>query len=350
MSLLIAYFCLATTVSFLCSLLESVILSVSPAYIAVAEKEGLRSAKLMARLKREVNRPLAAILTINTFANMVGAAGVGAQALKIYGDEFVAVFSAGLTLTILIFSEIIPKTLGATHWKGLAPICTYIIWWMILFTFPFVLLAEKLSLLLSKSKQRQVTRAEMIETAEIGVTEGTLRKKESAVIKNLLMLDNIFVSDIMTPRSVIFALSKDLTCLETVEKYRPIRYSRIPVYSETLDRIEGMVHRYKILEAVSNDDDEKKISEVMTPVMTVHENMTISSVLDEFIKKGKHLFIAVDDYGVVSGIVTLEDAIETLLGVEIVDEFDSVADLRQHALELWKKRKYLSHAQEPTKT
>lgn len=321
----------------------------SHAYIAVAEKEGRRSAKTLSRLKEEINRPLAAILTVNTFANMVGAAGVGAQALKLYGDEYVAILSAALTFTILIFSEIIPKTLGATHWKKLAPLCGYTISWLIFITFPFVLLAEKISSLLSRSDQNQVTRAEIVETAEIGVSEGTLRKKESLIIKNLMTLDNILITDIMTPRSVIFALPTTTTVEEVVQKYRPIRYSRIPVYVNDLDEVAGIVHRYKILEATSADEDDKRLSELMTPAMVVHESKSISYVLDEFIRHGKHLFLVNDDYGSVTGIVTLEDAIETLLGVEIVDEFDSVADLRQHALELWKNRRSTSMKSSPAK-
>lgn len=342
MTYLLIYFFIALIASFICSLLESVILSVTPAYIAVSNKEGRKSAEILTRLKSEINRPLAAILTINTFANMVGAAGVGAQALLTFGDEAVAIASGILTFSILIFSEIIPKTLGATHWKRLAPACSHIILWMMYITFPFVILAEKISTFLGKGKQRYLTRAEMIETAEIGVNEGTLRQKESSIIKNLLMLDNIYVSDIMTPRSVIFALSESSTVGEIFEKHRPIRYSRIPIFENDLDQVIGMVHRYKILEAISHDQHDLKLKTLMNPIHCVHESLTISSVIDLFIKKGKHLFLVKDDFEKVSGIVTLEDAIETLLGVEIVDEFDSVADLRAHAVELWKKRRNLS--------
>ena len=335
------------TVSFVCSLLESVILSVTPAYIAVAKKEGDKSAKILDGLKRQINRPLAAILTINTFANMAGAAGVGAQALKLYGSEFVAVLSAVLTFTVLIFSEIIPKTLGVNYWKSLAPFCSYLILWMTYMTFPFVIFAEKISKLLAGDKQRLFTRAEMIEAAEIGVKEGTIRKKESSIIRNLLMLDNISVSEIMTPRSVIFALEQTISVGAVFEKHVPIRYSRIPIFDKELDNVTGMVHRYKILEAISNDKHEETLNNFMSAVSAVDEGMTISSALDRFIKKGEHLFIVRDNFGNISGIVTLEDTIETLLGVEIVDEFDSVADLREHALELWKKRRSLAFSKEP---
>lgn len=318
------------------------ILSVTPAYIAVAKKEGKRSARVMSRLKERINRPLAAILTVNTLANMIGAAGVGAQTLKTYGDEFVAIASAVLTFAVLILSEIIPKTLGATHWKRLAPLCAHITYSLMLLTYPLVLLAERLANIMGKNKDSYLTRAEMIETAEIGVNEGTLRKKESSIIKNLLMLDNIYVYDIMTPKSVMFVLHQDMTVGNVFEKFRPIRYSRIPIFDESKNEMIGIVHRYKILEAISNDKHNVKLKTLMSPVHAVHESLTISSTLDEFIKRGKHLFVVNDDYKNVVGIVTLEDAIETLLGVEIVDELDSVADLRAHALEIWKKRRPLA--------
>ena len=247
--------------------------------------------------------------------------------------------SAVLTFTILVFSEIVPKTLGATYWKRLAPVCAHLTSWLIFLTFPFVLLSENISTFLGGGKSRVTTRAEMIETAEIGVNEGTLRRKESLIIKNLLMLDNIFASDIMTPRSVIFALESSETVGKVFKEHNPLRYSRIPVYEKSLDQIVGIAHRYRILDAISRDEDDKRIGDLMADVLTVHESTTVSSLLDRFIKEGKHIFMVIDDYGVVSGLVTLEDAIETLLGVEIMDELDSVADLRQYAMDLWLKRR-----------
>lgn len=339
MTLLIFFVFLAIVVSFVCSLLESVILSVSPAYIAVAEKSGRRSGKILAELTKQIDRPLAAILTLNTVSNTVGAAGVGAQVQRIYGDQYLAWASGFLTLTILIFSEIIPKTVGASNWKRLAPACAYITKGLVFGLYPFVLLSEFLYSIFSGDKESTVTREEMMMTAELGASEGTLRQKESNVIKNLLMLDAIKVADIMTPRSVIAAFENDLTVEEVMDKNRPIRFSRIPVYHEDLDHIEGMVHRYKILEASSHDLDNLKITELMTPIHTVPENISVSAALDQFIKRRDHVFIVVDEYGSTSGLVSLEDAVETLLGVEIVDEFDSVADMRQFALEQWRERK-----------
>jgi CBS domain containing-hemolysin-like protein len=189
------------------------------------------------------------------------------------------------------------------------------------------------------SADPEVTREEILMTAEIGAEEGTLKGKESNIIKNLLMLDKIYVSDIMTPRSVFFALDQDLSVEEVFAKYKPIRFSRIPVYAGNLDHIVGMTYRFKIHEALSNDLHDKKISEIISPISSIPERMTVSQVLDFFIKEKEHLALAVDEYGIVAGLVSLEDAVETLLGVEIVDELDSVEDMRKFALEQWQLRK-----------
>jgi CBS domain containing-hemolysin-like protein len=339
MTLVIVYASLATLVSFFCSLLEAVLLSVSPAYIAVAEKHKRKHGAILKDLKKQIDRPLAAILTLNTVSHTVGAAGVGAQVQEVYGDNYLAITSAILTIVILVLSEILPKTIGASNWKALAPVCAYLILWLMWALYPFVLLSEFLYSVFASGTKHSVTREEMIVTAEMGASEGTLRQKESNVIKNLLMLDAIKVADIMTPRSVIHAFETDKTVKDVMTENRPIRFSRVPVYEDDLDHIKGMVHRYKILEASSHDLDDLKITELMTPIHSVPENVSVSAALDQFIKRKEHIFIVVDDYGSTSGIVSLEDAVETLLGVEIVDEFDSVADMRQYALEQWRDRK-----------
>lgn len=339
MTLLILYISLATLVSFFCSLLEAVILSTSPAFIAVSEKKGRRSGIILKELKEQIDRPLAAILTLNTVSHTVGAAGVGAQVQEIYGNSYVAVSSALLTLIILIFSEIIPKTVGASHWKTLAPACAYMTRLLVFAMYPFVLLSEFLHSLLSGESDHTVTREEMIVTAEMGASEGTLRQKESTIIRNLLMLDAIKVADIMTPRSVIHAFENNKTVGQIMEENRPIRFSRIPVYKDNLDHVLGMVHRYKILESYSHDLDNMEISKLMTPIHSIPENISVAAALDQFIKRKEHVFVVIDEYGSTSGLVSLEDAVETLLGVEIVDEFDSVADMREYALEQWRERK-----------
>jgi CBS domain containing-hemolysin-like protein len=326
-------------ISFLCSLLEAVILSVTPAYVAVAVKNKERSGLLLQRLKENIDRPISAILTLNTISHTLGSAAVGALVQQKYGDEYLTIVSILLTLAILILSEIFPKVIGAAHWKALAPFAAYTIQAMIFLLYPFVRTSEALSSIFAKPQEQSFTREEMIETAELGATEGTLHKKETVIIKNLLMLDNIYVSDIMTPRSVMFAIDSNCTVEEIAKKNEPIRFSRIPVFEGSVDNIIGMTHRYKILESLSNDQHNTKVKDLVRPINTVQERMSVAAVIDWFVKHKEHLALAVDEYGVITGLVSLEDAVETLLGVEIVDEFDKVADLRQYALEQWQIRK-----------
>lgn len=319
--------------------MEAVILSVSPAYVAVAVEKKRRSGLLLEHLIEKIDRPLSAILTLNTISHTLGSATIAYQVQHLYGDSMVTVASVVLTFCVLIFSEILPKSIGASHWKALAPFTAYVVQTMIFILYPFVYMSERLSRLLRKTEDPEVTREEVIMTAELGAEEGTIRTKESNIIKNLLMLDKMFVADVMTPRSVFFALEATETVEEIANKYRPIRFSRVPVYDSNLDNIIGMTHRYKILEALSGDQHDKKIGDLTSPISTVPERMTVSQALDFFIKEKEHLALAVDEYGIVTGLVTLEDAVETLLGVEIVDEFDSVEDMRKFALEQWQVRK-----------
>ena len=319
--------------------MEAVMLSTTQVYIRAVIKKKKAYGFILKSLKSQINRPLSAILTLNTFANMVGAAGVGAQVHTLYGNSYVTLASLLLTLVILIVSEIIPKTVGANYWRSLAPLVTYSVRGLIFLLYPAVWFSEKLNRLLSRRKTASVTREDMIVTAEMGASEGAIGQKESRVIKNLLMLDTLKVSEIMTPRTVIMAFDKKKTIKQVMENSQPIRFSRVPVYEESLDQVVGFIHRYKILEAYSHDLFDITLEEYMKPLHSVPDHISVAAVLDQFIKRKEHIFIAVDSYGVLTGLVSLEDAVETLLGVEIVDEFDSVADMRQYALEQWQKRK-----------
>jgi CBS domain containing-hemolysin-like protein len=339
MSLLVIYFLITVGVSFTCSIFESVILSVTPAYIAVKTTQSPKVGNKLLKLKQQIDRSLAGILTLNTTANTLGSAGVGAQALLIYGDKAVALTSGLLTLMILIFAEIIPKTIGTIYWKKLAPAATIVIPFFIYITYPFVLMSEVISSLLGSKGLHKVTREEMIMTAELGADEGTLNKKESLVIRNLLMLNKISITDIMTPRSVVFGFEKQMTVGEVFNDHKTIQFSRIPVFNETMDNVEGVILRYKLMEAYAQDLDEMTIDHFMKPIHSLPEDSSVASCLDQFIKRKEHIFIVIDDYGVTTGIITLEDVVETLLGVEIVDEFDSVEDMRKYARELWEERK-----------
>ncbi len=340
MTIIVVLFCTTIGISFLCSMLEAVLLTSTSAYIGVLVKENKRSGKLLEHLKENLDRPISAILTLNTLSHTLGSAAIAYQIQVRYGQEAVTIASFVLTFLILVLSEIIPKSIGASHWKALVPFAAYTIQLMILILYPFVLMSEFLGKIFSKtSEDPEVTREELLMTAEIGVEEGTLKGKESNIIKNLLMLDKIYVSDIMTPRSVFFALDRNLTVEEVFAKYRPIRFSRIPIYDGSLDNIIGMTFRYKIHEALSNDQHDKQVGAMVTPISSIPERMTVSQVLDFFIKEKEHVALAVDEYGIVAGLVSLEDAVETLLGVEIVDELDNVEDMRKFALEQWQLRK-----------
>jgi len=346
MTLLIVYFLLALSVSFLCSLLESVLLSVTHTHIMMMEKENHKSAKILKKMKESINRPLAAILTLNTVANTVGAAGVGAQAYILLGSEWVAIASGILTLSILIFSEIIPKTLGVIHWKRISGSTAYMIQLMIWINYPFVLLVELVSNWLGADEAViKVTREEIGVLAEMGEDEGAIEEREGTIIENLLRLDNITAEEVMTPRSVLFTLQKNQTVKEVLDTNKNISFSRIPVYGSDLDDIIGMVRRYQIIKSKAEDKFNVTMETLAGPVISVNQKKSVSEILDLLVKKREHLFIATDENDRTVGLITLEDAIETLLGVEIVDEFDSVEDMRKLAVEKMRKRREYSEKQ-----
>ncbi|NOZ03970.1 MAG: HlyC/CorC family transporter [FCB group bacterium] len=340
MNKLIIFFSLALGISFLCSLLESVLLSVSHAQVVLMERTGKRSGRIMKDLKNTINRPLAAILTLNTIANTVGAAGVGAQTLLLFGNQWVALASGVLTLSILIFSEIIPKTLGAVYFKILAGPAAYIIKGLIIITYPFVFLSETLAgIIRSGAKLSRVTREEMIVLAEMGEDEGTLQEQESEIIENLLRLREVKAEDVLTPRSVVFALQKDATVGEVLKNHSPIAFSRIPIYDKDLDDVIGFIHRYDLVNKQAEDQFDVRMEEIMEPIHTVQETDSVANILDEFVKRRQQIFLVRDEFGSTVGIITLEDAIETLLGVEIVDEHDSIVDMRKFARDKWIKER-----------
>jgi len=332
MSTLLLYFFLALGISFLCSLLESVLLSMSPTYINVLMKKHPTSGKLLNKLKENINRPLAAILSLNTISHTVGAAGVGAVTYDILGTKWVAIMSGILTLSILIFSEIFPKTIGSHYWKRLAVSSGYIIRGLIIIMYPFVILLEVLSNWLKPDvRQDIVTKEDVIAMAEIGEDEGTIEEDESTVIENILKLDNIKAEEVLTPRSVVFALDKDLTVRKALDEHDNLIFSRIPVYNGSIENITGIVRRYNLINSKAEDKFDVTVEELSEPFHTVNTQESVGHILDEFVRRREHLFIVKDEFGQFAGIITLEDAIETLLGVEIVDETDSVVDMRKLA-------------------
>ena len=339
MSLLIAYFFLALGVSFICSLLESVILSVTHSHIGILVKSNPSKGKLLQSLKDDINRPLAAILTLNTIANTVGAAGMGAQALHVYGSHAVAAASAILTFSILIFSEILPKTLGAYFCRSLAIPSAYVIRALMVITFPFVWLSNTLSSAIN-SNEDKVSREEITAMAEMGEDEGSIDEHESDIIENLFRLKEIQIEDILTPRSVIYAFEDIQTVGKIMDSNEDIIFSRIPVFHENIDNVIGMVYKDTVLETMADDFFEKTMADLVEPVETVYEKESVESVLNKFTKNRSHMFIVKDEFGGTTGIVTLEDCIETLLGVEIMDESDEVADMRKLAKDQQRQKKH----------
>jgi len=341
MLLLFFFFFLALGVSFLCSLLESVLLSVRRPYIAILVKEERRSGRIWTRLRDRVNHPLAAILALNTIANTLGAAGVGAQVSRLSGSDgqMLAIASGVLTFSILVFSEIIPKTLGASYWKSLGPLCAYLIQGMIWFTYPIVLMLETISRRLTKTSGLSVTRDEFTALADIAEAQGTLTHEEAQIVRNLVNLEAIKAQDIMTPRAVLVAFPEDKCVGEVLRENPRLRFSRLPVYASGLDDVQGIVLRHRIYEEEGAGRAETKLADLKKEIHAVPETKGVGSLLEEFLERQCHLFLVVDEYGGTAGIVTLEDVIETLLSAEIVDELDPVTDMRKLALDRFRARR-----------
>lgn len=335
MLLLIFYLSLALGVSTLCSLVEASILSLKQSHIARLLKDGRRTGRMLEGMKKSIDRPLAAILTLNTIAHTVGAAGVGAEALVVFGHAYVAITSAILTILILVVSEIIPKTLGAVYAPRLATFTAYSIQGMIFLTYPLVYIFQKLSRFIGGGGHARLTRDEVALTAELGHSEGALDEGEAKVIMNLLRLNKINVDRIMTPRNVVYMLQKDMTVEEVMEKHPRLRFGRIPIYANGPDEIAGQVLRSRLYESFRDEKGKQQLKDIAHPIHALPETATVAQALNQFVQRREHLFHVVDEYGGTAGIVTLEDAIETLLGVEIVDETDLVEDMRKLALRLY---------------
>jgi len=337
---IIVFLVLALGVSFICSLLEAIILSVTWSHIEILSKDDSRSGKRLKELKEDIDVPLAAILTLNTISHTIGAAGVGSEFNKL-GNEWFTVASIILTILILVFSEIIPKTLGANYWKRLAPSSAYLLDAMIWITWPIVVVLNSFSRRISEGNedQKEMTREEMIAVAEMGENQGALEKQETQVIKNLLTMDKILAEDVMTPSTVMLTFHRNDEIGKIVDEHSPIPFSRIPVREKNLDDIIGVVYRSQIMELYGEGKTDIPMENLISELSTVSPEDSIATLLDEFLKKREHIFLVVDEYGTTQGIITLEDAVETLLGAEIVDESDSVEDMRQLARELWEKRR-----------
>jgi len=342
LDLLIIFFVLSVGVSFICSILESVLLSVNMSYVAVLEKERPTVGKLLKLHKENINKSIASILILNTIANTLGAAAVGAQAAIIFGNDAVVYVSIILTFAILFLSEIIPKTIGAIYWKNLAPVAAHIIRLFIWITYPIILTTLFVTNKISNGKMdaNSQTKEELLESMLISEDEGVIDEKESDVIENILNLDNIKIGEILTPRSVVFALDEKMTIKEIIETKEDIfKFSRIPVFHDSIEDVVGIVMTKRIFHQALKDDS-VTLGSIKKAVFSINENIPVSKALDLFIAKKDHMFLVMDNYDQTEGIVTLEDCVETILGVEIVDESDSTVDMRELAkLKMKQKRK-----------
>ena len=333
MDLLLLFFVLSVGVSFICSVLESVLLSINMSYVAVLEKERPSVGKLLRAQKENINKSIAGILILNTIANTLGAAAVGAQAALVFGNDAVVVVSIVLTFAILFLSEIIPKTIGAIYWKSLAPAASQFIRIFIWITYPIILttLAVTNKISNGKADANSLTKEELLESMLQSEDDGVIDEKESDVIENILNLDNIKVSEVLTPRSVVFAIDESMTIKEVIETQESIfKFSRIPVFKGSIEEVTGLVLTKRIFKQAL-EDDSVTLKSITKDIFSINENIPVSKALDLFIAKKDHMFLVIDNYDQTDGILTLEDCVETVLGVEIMDESDTTEDMRELA-------------------
>ncbi|MBN1133254.1 MAG: DUF21 domain-containing protein [Bacteroidales bacterium] len=339
MILLFFYLFLALFVSFLCSIMEAVLLTTPLSYLIVKKKQGSRIAGIMIKLKQKIDRPLSAILSLNTIAHTVGAAGVGAQAIYVFGDAYFGLISAILTILILIFSEIIPKTIGASYWRNLNNFVGHAVQVTIIITYPLVIISSLFSKLFSK-KQADLTtsREEMAALANIGEKEGIFGEKENKIIQNIIRLKNTRVSEIMTPRVVLVLADENMAIQDFPGNRQSLHFSRIPVYAENYENITGYIMVQDIFEKLAENKDSLKLKDIRRDILIYPENLTVYDLWERLLERKEHIAVIVDEYGGMEGIVTMEDIIETLLGFEIMDEKDTITDMQEYARNRWNRK------------
>ena len=340
MDLIILYFLGALSLSFLCSVLEAVLLSTPMSFISMKENQGYKTASLMKQYKNNIDRPVGAILSLNTIAHTIGSAGVGAESIKLFGEEYFGIISAILTLLILVLSEIIPKTIGASYWRSLAMPSTKIIRILIFITYPLVLLSELITKVFTpKSHQASMSREEASMSREevsamvdVGTTEGIFCESESRIIKSCIRLAGVKAKEVMTPSIVVESANMHLTTKEFYEQ-KEWNFSRIPIYDNNKDYIVGYVLKDVVLKSVSDDEFQTRLSELMRPILSFYEDESLYQIWEKMLEKREHISIIVDEYGCLRGVVSMEDVIETMTGVEIVDEDDVAVDMQALAKE-----------------
>lgn len=338
MELVLIYLLLALCVSFLCSVLEAVLLSTPISFIVMKEQEGAKNASLMKSLKQDIDKPISAILSLNTIAHTIGSAGVGAEAVKVFGEAYFGIISAILTILILVLSEIIPKTVGSYYWRQLAMFSAPIIKGMVIICYPLVWISEWLTKLISSNKQPlSVSREEISAMVSVGTQEGVFEVSENQMIQNLFKLSKITLREIMTPRTVVITACEKMSLKEFYANQMHRIYSRIPVYNDNPDFIVGFVLKQTVLEELAADKFSNLLSNIRRPILAFNEDTLVSDVWEEMLKKKEHIVQVQDEYGCFLGIVTMEDVIETIIGQEIIDESDTIVDMQAYAREKWQK-------------
>lgn len=341
MALLFLYLGIALLFSFICSILEAALLSTSSVFINMKLKEGKKYAKRLDHYKKNIDLPLSGILTLNTFAHTIGAAGVGSQVLKLWGDDYVAVASVLLTLIILIGSEIIPKTLGALYWKELSRFTVVSLRIMIYSPlYPFILLTNFITRRLrnGRSGKTRISEPEFRAITDSVIEDGVMEDEESRILQNLMKFKDILVKSIMTPQIVIKAADENITIEQFYEENQDIPFSRIPVYQDELNQFSGFVLKDEVMEMIIEKKGEEPLKSIVRPITAVNEDTPIIRLFSKLIERKAHIAIVVDEYGMVSGLVTMEDLFETLIGLEIVDEMDDVEDMQVLARKTWEAR------------
>ncbi len=338
--LLITYVLLALVISFLCSIAESVLLSITPSYIQGQKEKRPKYAALLKRLKQDnVDRSLAAILTLNTIAHTVGAIGAGAKATIVFGNAWFGLFSAVMTLLILFVSEIVPKTIGVVYWSKLVYPISFFLNTLIMVLYPIVWISERLTKFISRGKKVHIfSREEFIAMAQVGVEAGQIHSKESRIIQNLLRFESLKVVDIMTPRVVISALTEDMTIIDSLKQVTHTPFSRLPLYKKHLDDITGFVLKDDVLISTAQKRSNEKLKTLKREILAVPDSVSLTDLLELFLTDRQHIAIVVNEHGGTDGLVTLEDVIETLMGMEIMDETDDVEDMRALARKQWLAR------------
>ncbi len=337
--MMIVYAAEALGFSFLCSVAEAVVLSISPSFLAGLGQDSKAGDHPIKNVKNNIDRSLAAILTLNTIAHTVGAGGAGAEAAAYFGQKYVGIAMAILTLLILFLSEIIPKTIGAVYWRQLAKATGHFVQGLTWILLPLIFVSELLTKMLTRGKSVHVfSREEFSALADVGEKEGNIDPKESRILKNLLRLPTVLAEDIMTPRTVLFAVQQDQTAHEILSEFPDLSFSRIPVYDKNHDDITGFVLKTDLLLNENSNEGKAKLRDLKRDLSTIRSDLPLSQVLEELLDGRQHIFLAVDEYGGTEGIVTLEDVVETLLGIEIVDEADKDVDMRMLAREKWQQR------------